>query len=76
MAQDLWKGNASKTGAALYVDNCDACHHTDGAGYKPAFPWGWGLFAAARRPTDPSPGGRPYSNTHLRAHPPHPASVR
>ncbi len=38
MAKDLWKGNDSKTGAALYVDNCAACHRTDGAGYKRAFP--------------------------------------
>lgn len=34
----MWKGNDSKTGAALYVDNCAACHRTDGAGYKRAFP--------------------------------------
>lgn len=38
MAKDLWKGNDSITGAALYVDNCAACHRTDGAGYKRAFP--------------------------------------
>ncbi len=38
VAKDLWKGNDSKTGAALYVDNCAACHRTDGAGYKRAFP--------------------------------------
>lgn len=37
-AQQLWKGNDSKTGAALYVDNCAACHRTDGVGYKRAFP--------------------------------------
>lgn len=37
-AQQLWKGNDSKTGAALYVDNCAACHCTDGVGYKRAFP--------------------------------------
>ena len=38
VAKDLWKGNDSKTGAALYVDNCAACHRTDGVGYKRAFP--------------------------------------
>ena len=37
-AERLWKGDDSKTGAALYVDNCAACHRTDGAGYKKAFP--------------------------------------
>ncbi|WEF30049.1 cytochrome c [Klebsiella aerogenes] len=38
VAKDLWKGDDSKTGAALYVDNCAACHRTDGVGYKRAFP--------------------------------------
>lgn len=38
VAKDLWKGNDSKPGASLYVDNCAACHRTDGAGYKRAFP--------------------------------------
>lgn len=37
-AQQLWKGDNSKPGSALYVDNCAACHRTDGAGYKRAFP--------------------------------------
>ncbi len=37
VAKIWWKGNDSKTGAALYVDNCAACHRTDGAGYKRAF---------------------------------------
>ena len=38
MAKDLWRGDDSKPGAALYVDNCAACHRTDGVGYKRAFP--------------------------------------
>lgn len=38
VAKDLWKGNDSKPGASLYVDNCAACHRTDGVGYKRAFP--------------------------------------
>lgn len=33
VANALWKGDDSKTGAALYVDNCAACHRTDGSGY-------------------------------------------
>lgn len=37
VAKDLWRGNDSKPGAALYVDNCAACHRTDGVGYKRAF---------------------------------------
>lgn len=38
VAKDLWKGDDSKPGAALYVDNCAACHRTDGVDYKRAFP--------------------------------------
>lgn len=38
VAKDLWKGDDSKPGASLYVDNCAACHRTDGVGYKRAFP--------------------------------------
>jgi mono/diheme cytochrome c family protein len=38
VAKDLWRGDDSKPGAALYVDNCAACHRTDGVGYKRAFP--------------------------------------
>ncbi|WP_312242636.1 cytochrome c [Pantoea sp.] len=34
----LWKGDDSKTGAALYVDSCAACHKTDGSGYQRFFP--------------------------------------
>ncbi|MCU5771467.1 cytochrome c [Erwiniaceae bacterium BAC15a-03b] len=38
VAQALWRGDDSKTGAALYVDSCAACHKTDGSGYKRFFP--------------------------------------
>lgn len=38
VANALWKGDDSKTGAALYVDNCAACHRTDGSGYTRFFP--------------------------------------
>ncbi|MGV8919599.1 MAG: c-type cytochrome [Pseudomonas sp.] len=38
IAKALWKGDDSKTGAALYVDNCAACHRTDGQGYTRVFP--------------------------------------
>jgi mono/diheme cytochrome c family protein len=37
-AKDLWRGDDSKPGASVYVDNCAACHRTDGMGYKRAFP--------------------------------------
>jgi mono/diheme cytochrome c family protein len=37
-AEALWKGNDSQRGAALYVDNCAACHRTDGKGYQEVFP--------------------------------------
>lgn len=38
VANALWKGDDSKTGAAIYVDNCAACHRTDGGGYTRFFP--------------------------------------
>ncbi len=38
VAKALWKGDDSKKGAALYVDNCAACHRTDGSGYTRFFP--------------------------------------
>jgi len=38
VAKALWRGDDSKTGAALYVDSCAACHKTDGSGYKRFFP--------------------------------------
>ncbi|MCP1644382.1 mono/diheme cytochrome c family protein [Pseudomonas citronellolis] len=38
VAGALWKGDDGKTGAALYVDNCAACHRTDGKGYARVFP--------------------------------------
>ncbi|WP_040262467.1 cytochrome c [Pseudomonas massiliensis] len=34
----LWKGDDSKPGASVYVDNCAACHRTDGKGYTRVFP--------------------------------------
>jgi mono/diheme cytochrome c family protein len=34
----LWKGDDSKPGASVYVDNCSACHRTDGKGYTRVFP--------------------------------------
>jgi mono/diheme cytochrome c family protein len=38
VADALWQGDDSQTGAALYVDNCGACHRTDGKGYSRVFP--------------------------------------
>ena len=38
MAQALWKGDDSKPGASVYIDNCAACHRTDGHGYTRVFP--------------------------------------
>jgi mono/diheme cytochrome c family protein len=38
VASALWTGDDSKTGAALYVDSCAACHRTDGKGYQRVFP--------------------------------------
>jgi mono/diheme cytochrome c family protein len=38
VAGALWKGDDGKTGAALYVDNCAACHRTNGKGYARVFP--------------------------------------
>lgn len=37
VAEALWKGDDAKAGAALYVDNCAACHRTDGKGYARVF---------------------------------------
>jgi alcohol dehydrogenase (quinone), cytochrome c subunit len=34
----LKRGDASKPGAALYLDNCAACHRPDGLGYDRVFP--------------------------------------
>jgi alcohol dehydrogenase (quinone), cytochrome c subunit len=34
----LQNGDASKTGAMLYLDNCAACHRPDGLGYERVFP--------------------------------------
>ena len=33
-----WNGDDSKRGAAIYIDNCAACHRTDGHGYTRVFP--------------------------------------
>jgi mono/diheme cytochrome c family protein len=38
VAKALWKGDAGMRGAALYLDNCAACHKTNGAGYARIFP--------------------------------------
>jgi mono/diheme cytochrome c family protein len=38
VAQALWKGDDSKAGAKVYVDNCAACHRSDGHGYTRVFP--------------------------------------
>ncbi len=37
-ANALWKGDARARGAALYLDNCAACHRSDGKGYAQVFP--------------------------------------
>ena len=34
----LKSGDAIKTGARVYIDNCAACHRTDGLGYERVFP--------------------------------------
>ncbi|WP_415772498.1 c-type cytochrome [Pseudomonas sp. LB3P38] len=38
IAQALWNGDDSKPGASVYIDNCAACHRTDGHGYTKVFP--------------------------------------
>ncbi|WP_191489221.1 cytochrome c [Pseudomonas sp. FEN] len=38
VAQALWKGDDRKAGASVYIDNCAACHRTDGHGYTRVFP--------------------------------------
>ncbi|NIE75995.1 c-type cytochrome [Pantoea sp. Ap-967] len=38
VADALWRGDDSKAGASVYVDNCAACHRTDGHGYTRVFP--------------------------------------
>ncbi|MQT24434.1 c-type cytochrome [Pseudomonas helleri] len=38
VADALWNGDDSKRGAAVYIDNCAACHRTDGNGYTRVFP--------------------------------------
>lgn len=37
-ASKLQSGDASARGAAVYVDNCMACHRSDGRGYTRVFP--------------------------------------
>ena len=37
-ANALWKGDTKQYGSALYLDNCAACHRTDGKGYQQVFP--------------------------------------
>jgi mono/diheme cytochrome c family protein len=36
--QALQRGDASATGALVYLDNCAACHRPDGRGYERVFP--------------------------------------
>lgn len=38
VAQALWKGDDRQRGASVYIDNCAACHRTDGHGYTRVFP--------------------------------------
>jgi len=38
VAEALWKGDDRKPGASVYIDNCAACHRTDGHGYTRVFP--------------------------------------
>ena len=38
VATALWKGDDSQRGASVYIDNCAACHRTDGHGYTRVFP--------------------------------------
>jgi alcohol dehydrogenase (quinone), cytochrome c subunit len=38
VAEALWKGDDTKPGASVYIDNCAACHRTDGHGYTRVFP--------------------------------------
>lgn len=37
-AKALWQGDTRRVGAALYLDNCAACHRSDGKGYAQVFP--------------------------------------
>ncbi len=37
-ASALFKGDVSATGAEVYLDNCSACHRSDGKGYDKTFP--------------------------------------
>lgn len=37
-AQNLYHGNDGKVGAAIYVDNCAACHRTTGKGWLAVYP--------------------------------------
>ncbi|KAF1007548.1 MAG: Gluconate 2-dehydrogenase cytochrome c subunit [Pseudomonas fluorescens] len=38
VADALWKGDDRPRGASVYIDNCAACHRTDGHGYTRVFP--------------------------------------
>ena len=38
VAEALWNGDDSQRGASVYIDNCAACHRTDGHGYTRVFP--------------------------------------
>ncbi len=38
VAKALWNGDDRQAGASVYIDNCAACHRTDGHGYTRVFP--------------------------------------
>jgi mono/diheme cytochrome c family protein len=38
VSEMLVQGDESKRGAAVYIDNCNACHRSDGLGYDRVFP--------------------------------------
>lgn len=79
VAQALFHGDDSKTGAALYVDNCGACHRTDGKGYARVFRPGRQPGSDRQRPD--LPGAHRAQGRHPAGHPPgtvelHHAAVR
>ncbi len=38
IARELYRGETQVRGARIYIDNCAACHRTDGHGYDRVFP--------------------------------------
>ncbi len=79
VAQALFHGDDSKTGAALYVDNCGACHRTDGKGYARVFPALAGNPGDRQRPdllVHRAQGGTlPATRRHRQASPCRPFSI-